>query len=229
MKNRILITLFLISLSSCISIRNRDKLLSFNEIGDSKALRKEGYYYTENYIKTNPYYRNEYGGYERDSTLTFNQVRISTLSLKQNGSAMKLGSFSGMQDNLSYNFGIKCNLQDNNTLESAFEHFQCYVNELKKKNLIFLNSKAEIWDQGVYKIENNTITIQIFYNSIGDYSLYEEKGIIKNDSTFVLTNATDFQTGKKYEIKKEYKLKKMEDFPEIDNFILKNKKKFNKN
>jgi hypothetical protein len=229
MKNRIIITLFLITLSSCISIRNRDKLLSLNEIGDSSVLRKDGYYYTENYIKTNPYHRNEYGGYERDSTITFNQVRISTLSLTQNGSAMKLGSYSGMQYNLSYNFGIKCNLQDNNTLESAFEHFQCYVTELQKKNLIFLNSKAEIWDQGVYKIENNIITIQIFYNSIGNYSLYEEKGIIKNDSTFVLTNATDFQTGKKYEIKKEYKFKKMEDFPEIDNYILKNKKKFNKN
>ena len=54
-------------------------------------------------------------------------------------------------------------------------------------------------------------------------------GIIKNDSTFVLTNATDFQTGKKFEIKKVYKFKKMENFPEIDNYILKNKNKFKKN
>jgi len=203
--------------------------MSLNNIGDSKTLKKEGYYYTENYIKTNPYYRNEYGGYSRDSTISFNQVRISTLVLKSDGSAMKLGSYSGMQDNLAYNFGIKCNLQDNNTLESAFEHFECYVSELKNKNLIFLNSKAEIWDQGIYKTENNTITIQIFYNTIGDYYLYEERGIITNDSTFVLTSATDFQTGKKYEINKVYKFKKTENFPEIDNYILKNKKKFNKN
>ncbi|MFH6966597.1 hypothetical protein [Flavobacterium oncorhynchi] len=229
MKNRIIIVFFLLTIVSCISIKGKKELMSLNNIGDSNTLRKDGYYYTESYVKTNPYYRNEYGGYVRDSTKTFYQVRISTLALKENGSAMKLGSYSGMQDNLAYNFGIKCDLPDNNTLESAFEHFQCYLTELKNKNLFFLNSKAEIWDQGIYKIENNAITIQIFYNTIGDYNLYEETGIIKNDSTFVLTNATDFQTGKKHEINKVYKFKKMKNFPDIDNYVLKNKKKFSKN
>ena len=203
--------------------------MSLNNIGDSKTLKKNGYYYTEKYVKTHPYYRNEYGGYSNDSTTIINQVTINTLSLSEDGSAIKLGTYSGMQNNSAYNYGIKCNLEDSNTLESAFEHFECYLKEFKNRNLKFPYSKVEIWNQGVYKIENSSITIQIFYNSLGDYNLYEEKGIIINDSTFILTNALDYQTGEKYEIEKVYKFKKMENFPKIDNYILKNKKRFNKN
>ena len=229
LKKTILILTISLTLFSCISIRNKNNLFNLNEIGDSIVLKKNGYYYLENYVKTNPYYRNEYGGYSRDSTIIFDQIRISTLSLKENGSAMKLGSFSGMQENLAYNFGVKCSLQDNNTLESAFEHFECYINKLEENNLNFINSKAEIWDQGIYKITNDTIKIQIFYNSMGNYNLYEETGFVKNDTTFVLTNVTDYQNGKKHEINKVYKFKRMDNFPQIENYILKNKKKFNKN
>ena len=65
--------------------------------------------------------------------------------------------------------------------------------------------------------------------SVINYNLYEETGFVKNDTTFVLTNVTDYQNGKKHEINKVYKFKRMDNFPQIENYILKNKKKFNKN
>lgn len=215
---------------SCTAIRNREYLMPLNTVGDQEnSLSKNGYYYLENYVKTNPYYRNEYGGYSRDSTITYSQIRISTLALNSNGSAMKLGSYPGIKDNSSFNYGIKCNLEDNNTLESAFEHFECYIKKIDNKGLNFINAKAEIWNQGVYKISKNKISIQIFYNQFGNYDLYEQTGTILNDSTFVLTKTTDYQTNKSYGINRTYKFKRLDDFPKIDNYILKNKKKFNKN
>ena len=204
--------------------------MSINDIGDSKnILRKDGYYYMIKEYDTNPYFINEYGGYSKDTANKFKQINISTLALYKDGSAMKLGTFSGMQDNLAFNFNIKCNLDDHNTLESAFEHFECFIKNNQDKGLNFLNAKAEIWNQGVYKIIDNEITLQIFYNSMGNYFLYEEKGKILNDSTFVLENARDFQNGKDFRINKVFVLRRDDKFPYIPNYILKNKNDFKNN
>ena len=204
--------------------------MNLNTIGsNNQELKLDGYFYQLKKYETYPYYRNEYGGYQQDTTKKYSQIRILPLTLYSDGSVNSLYSFSGFQDNHAFNYRIKCSLEDNNTIENAFEHFECYLRNRPENKLFFINKKAEIWNQGIYKIEDNKITIQIFYNSIGDYYLYEENGIILNDTTFVLKKAKDYQTGKEYKIEKEYHFKKMNNMPKMESYILKNKKKFNKN
>jgi hypothetical protein len=229
LKYLIIFTIILLNFVSCIVIYNKESLMPLSEIGNSNSLRKDGYYYVQSYVKTNPYIKNEKGHYIKDTSTIYEQIRINVLALYENGSAMKLGSYSGMQDNRMFNFGIKCNLEDSNTLENAFEFFECYVNELKDKNLNFINYKAEIWDQGVYNATDKQITVQIFYNLRGNYFLYEESGFIENDTTFIMTKAKDFKNGEELKINKTYRFRKMDDFPFIKNYILENKKKFDKN
>lgn len=225
-KNTIITILISACLCGCAVIHNKHALLDLNQIGDSTTLRKNGYFYRELSVRTNPYFRNEYGGFERDSTITFNQVRIAVLALDPDGSAIRFGSYSGMRDNLSFDFGIKCDLQDNNTLESALRHFECHILQRDEQNIHFMNSKAEIWNQGVYKIDKDSIRIQTYYNTRGNYQLYEESGYIENDSTIVLTKSRDYAENQTEAIHKVFRFKQMDNFPQIDNYILKNRKKF---
>lgn len=204
--------------------------MNINSIGlTANELKLNGYYYQEKSYETYPYYRNEYGGYSQDKNKKYNQIRILPIVLYPDGSANKLSSFSGMQDNSAFNYGIKCSLEDNNTIESAYEHFECYLKNRPEDNYIFINKKAEIWSQGVFKTDENKIVLQIFYNSRGNYYLYEESGKIINDTTFILNKAKDFETGKEFEINKKYMFKAMGDMPKIESYILKNKNKFDKN
>ena len=216
--------------TSCIAIKNKKDLMDINKIGLAKnELKLNGYYYLENNHKTFPYYKNEYGGYSQDTTKGYTQIRVSSLLLYADGSAHKLGSFSGMQDNAAFEYGDICALVDSNTIESAFEHFECYLKNMPEDNYFFLNKKAEIWNQGVYKTNGDEIVLQIFYNVMGDYNLYEERGKILNDTTFTLTSAIDYQDGKTFEIEKEYRFRKMDTIAKIESYILKNKNKFDKN
>jgi len=228
MKKNILILVVSLCVASCFPIRNKKKVFNLNEIGDSNLLKKNGYYYTESVEKAHPYYRNAYGGYSNDTTIIYDKIEISTLVLNENGSCMQLGIFSGMQENRSFNYEIKCALQSNNTKESALNHFECYFNKMSEKKLSFIKKNSDIWNQGVYKVFGDSIKIQTYYVSISIFYLYEEIGTIKNDTTFVLTNAIDYENGTKYKINKTYKFKKMDNRPEIASYILKNKKKFNK-
>jgi hypothetical protein len=194
--------------------------MNINDIGLSKnELNLNGYYYQEQSYKTYPYYKNEYGGYSQDSTKEYNQIRILPIVLSSNGSAEKQGSISGMQENLVFNYKTKCSLESDNTLESAIKHFECLLNNRPENKLNFINNKAEIWSQGVYKVNGNEIAIQIFYNVMGDYHLYEERGTVLNDTTFILTSAIDYQDGKTFEIEKEYHFKEMNNMPKIENYI----------
>jgi hypothetical protein len=213
--------------SSCITIYNKNKVIDLNEIGDRQnKLRKNGYYYRTSEIETFPYYKNTYGGFSQDTTKPYRQIRILPVSLYANGSTIKHGSYSGLTENAAFDFGIKCKLQDNNSLESAFAHFECYAQNLPPKKLNFINKKAEIWDQGIFQVSNDEIKIQIFYNSMGNYYLYEETGKIINDSTFTLSRAKDFETGEEISINETYKFRRMDNFPDIPNYIIKHKSKF---
>jgi len=222
--------ILILMFTSCIAIKNKKNLMNINDIGLTKnELKLNGYYYQDKSYKTYPYYKNQYGGYSQDSTKEYNQIRILPIFLDSNGSAEKQGSISGMQDNLGFNYIAKCSLEDNNTIESAFEHFECILNNRPESKLNFINKKAEIWSQGVYKVNGSEIAIQIFYNVMGDYHLYEERGNVLNDTTFILTSAIDYQDGKTFEIEKKYHFKEMNNMPKIESYILKNKNKFEKN
>ena len=203
--------------------------MNINDIGlTNNELKLNGYYYLIKSYKTYPYYRNEYGGYSKDTTNEINQIRISPIIFDVNGSTEKQSSISGMQDNLGFNYLANCSLIDSNTVESAFTHFECLLKNHPKSKYNLINRKAKIWSQGVYKVNGNKITIHTFYNVIGNYHLYEERGIVLNDTTFVLTSAIDHQNGKKYDIDKEYHFRAMNNMPKIDSYILNHKTKFSK-
>lgn len=222
MKIYILILVFI--LTSCVTIYNKKKVMDINDIGlTKKELRLDGYYYQKGTAKTHPYVRDGHGGYYLDTSISYQQIRIVPCVLYSDGSVSKLGFYSGMKDNDAFNYNMKCSLLDNNTLESAFDHFECYLKNMKDKNY---NKKYSIWNQGVYKIEDGKIVLQIFYNVWGDYYLYEERGKILNDTTFVLDSAIDYQNGKTHDIHKEFHFNSMDNMPKIESYILNNKKKF---
>ena len=118
--------------------------------------------YQEKSYKTFPYYRNVHGGYSQDFTKEYIQIRILPIILYSDGTAEKQSSISGMQDNLAFDYKTKCSLEDNNTLKSAFKHFKCLLNNRTEDNYNFINKKAEIWSQGVYKTNESEIIFQIF-------------------------------------------------------------------
>ena len=202
--------------------------MPINEIGDRQnKLRKNGYYYQTLEIETYPYYKNSYGGYSQDSTKPYKQIRLYPIILFANGSTINYGSFSGLAENSAFNFGQKCNLTDSNTLQSSIAHFECYMQNLPPLRLNFINKKAEIWNQGIFQVSNNEIRIQIFYNSIGNYYLYEKTGKVINDSTFSLSSVKDFQNGKEEKITEIFKFHEMNNLPVISSYILNHKSKFN--
>ncbi len=201
--------------------------MPLDSIGVPNAqLKLNGYYYQEKSEEAYTYYRNSYGGYSQDSSKAFLQTRILPITLFKNGSVNKHGSFSGMQDNLGFEFS-QCNLTDNNTLSSAFKHFECYLTNPPKSRASFITKKAQIWGQGVFKIDGNTIVIQTFYNVMGNYNLFEERGTIVNDSVFKLTTARDYRTDQTKSIKKTYRFKAYKNMPNIESYILSHPTKFN--
>jgi len=229
MKKLILISFIISFFISCISIRNKDLLLPFDSIGDTIKLRKNGYYFTETFVKAHPIYTDKNGWIAMDSTKLYNQIRISSLVLYSNGSVIKTGSFSGDRDRKVFDFGIQCDLEESNTLLRAQENLECYYSKLNENNIYSADSKVSVWGNGIYRIHKNSIIIQSYYNQLGNYNLMEERGIIINDSTFLLKERIDYGSGNTLEIDKTYKFKEWKEMPYFENYILKNKEKFKKN
>ena len=94
------------------------------------------------------------------------------------------------------------------------------------KKVYFYNKKAEILDQGVFKVQNKEIVIQYYYVSMDAYQLAEERGRVLNDSIFVITQTIDHETGKVQAANDVYQFKRWEQLPKMDSYILKNPKKF---
>lgn len=220
MKIYILILVFI--LTSCVTIYNKKKVMDINDIGLTKnELRLDGYYYQKEIFQSHPY---KLSGNVQiiDTSQTYEQIRILPCVLYSDGSVSKLGSYSGVQDINAFRYDIKCSFSGNNTFDSAMEYFECYFKNMKERN----NRKSSIWDQGVYKVDGEKITLQIFYNVWGNYYLYEERGRILNDTTFILNHAIDYQNGETYDIKEQFYFKKMDSMPKIESYIMNHKKKF---
>ena len=106
--------------AGCVTIRNEDKLMSVKTIGQkSNELKLNGYYFRAVTVNKAPYYRNGYGGYSEDTTKKQEQIRVIPIVLYADGSAHIYSSFSGLQENSSFNYRVKCNLEELNTLQNA--------------------------------------------------------------------------------------------------------------
>jgi len=196
-------------------------------INNSK-FKLNGYYYHVNEIESYPYYKNQYGGYSQDSTKSYTKILIKPLMLYGDGSAYLPDHFSGMQDNLVFNFA-NCGLVNNNNIIGAQTHFECYVLNRPEKQYNFMNRKGEIWNQGLFKVDGNTIKLQIFYNVWGNYYLYEKTGHILADGSIKFIHAKDYQNNVEFDLEERYYFKEFMIEPKVESYIMKNKHEFNKN
>lgn len=223
-----LITAIIGLFCSCVTINNKNYLLPISELGlNQEKLQIDGYFYQVIESKAYPYYKNDYGGYSQDTSKGYQQTRIIPLILNANGTAYALGYFSGMQNNSTFNFEV-CGLFDNNSLVGAQTHFECYIQNQTKSKFNFMNKKSEIWNQGVYTIQDKKIVLQIFYNVWGDYFLYEKHGQVNEDGSIAFNYAKDYQNNTEHVINEKYFFRECLNMPEIESYILNNEAKFRK-
>ncbi len=216
--------------NSCVVIYNKENLTDLNKIGSKKnELKTNGYYYSILKQKEyNHYILDENDKYIIDSTKFKEIIKVSPIILNYDGSAFNMPTFTGFQKNILFDFKTKCSLIDNNSLETALKHFECYYKNLPEEKYNFMNKNSEIWGQGVYNTEKKKIKIQTFYNHIGNYYIMEKTGEIINDTTFILKKRVTLRTHKEFKTSEVYHFKYMDSLPETNSFIIRNKQKFKK-
>jgi hypothetical protein len=221
MKKYLTYILILFLLNSCFVVYHKENVLNLNERGDKlQSLKMKGYYYLEFEKNTYPYFKNHYGGFSQDSSKPYHQKIIKPIILNKNGTVRTFSYQSGLQENLIFDYGQNCRLNDVNSIQSAKEHFECVLNND--------NDKFTVWGKGVFRTDNSGVVIQYYINWIGDYYLQEKKGQILNDSTFVLTELFDYKLNKSDTINELYKFQRFDNKPDSTNFITKHPKKFRK-
>lgn len=215
--------ILILLLNSCVTISNKKNLIDINDVGDEQSkIKKEGYYYMESEEDAYPYFKNKYGGFSQELTKGYKQKIIVPILLNNDGSFQTMGSCSGFQDNLVFNFKKICNLNDDNSILSAKLHFECIIRNRKKDNSILGN--------GVFKTyKNKQIIIQHYsmYRA-GQFHLVEEKGFIINDSCFNLVTRYDYRLKKTENINETYYFQSLQEKPKYENYIIKHKNKFTK-
>lgn len=94
-------------------------------------------------------------------------------------------------------YGNKCG--DTVTLECEIKMSEFML----EKELYMTNDISEmnrpiwsVWDWGKYKISNDSITMQWFYNRFGNYYLVEQKGYIIDQQTIKINFIKDYRTNK---------------------------------
>jgi hypothetical protein len=90
--------------------------------------------------------------------------------------------------------------------------------------------KSDIWNWGVYKVDNDSILIQYYRNELGDYYLIEQTGVIQNDSTLTILSEREYKSpnsnGYYMTLEKIYKFKHLDSKPDSTNYIMMNEDKF---
>lgn len=182
-------TLILVVLQSCMPIvHNKSDFRIAKESNTSNKIDTNGYYYTIS-----------------------NNNNLKYRILFNNGLYREIGQINS-KINSKY-FIQKCVIQMNDSVSSSIKNFECMINNYEyffNVNTNFLNSNAKIWNWGRFKVVDNTLIIQYFYNHFGDYYLMEENGIVLNDKTFRIIKTKDHRTNKVQETDLLYKFKKHE-------------------
>ena len=223
MKNNLfsVFTILLIC-SSCVSIYNKEFLISRNEIGiTNNEIRLDGYYYRISKIKEfNHYSLDKNLKYKLDSSKFKEIIKISPIILYSDGSLKQMPYFTGLQKNNTLDFNELCYLNDDNTLKGALNHFECYLRNMPKEKYNFMNKNSEIWGQGIFTSNNKHIKLQIYYNRLGDFYLLEETGKVINDSTFIVEKRKSMRTKKEWIVSEKYHYRKMTQVPKFNSLIL---------
>lgn len=213
------LTAMAITLTSCLVINHKKYVINLNKVGDKlRPIRTDGYYYYEKEEAAFPYFKNQYNGYDQDSSKPYLQKQIEPLTLYKDGSLITFGISTGMQDNFAFDYFANCGLLDENSFASAKRHFECDIQHYK--------DRYPIWGKGVFKTEKDEIIIQYYVNWIGAYYLVEKKGRLLGDTSFVLTKLFDYKLNEAKEINEVYKFQHVDIKPDSANYIMKHRRKF---
>ena len=119
-------------------------------------------------------------------------------------------------------------------------NIQLALEQVEKKILVdsfHVQIENTIWDWGLYKQYNDSILIQSYINVLGDFVLVDWNGIVKNDTTLILTSRNEYDTPslidwtsekKRKSVHKTYKFRKFVSKPDSSNYIMNNRNKFGK-
>jgi hypothetical protein len=213
-------------------IFNRNDLI-INEKTDSsktKSFRIDGYYYhkTESldFLKEIP---KQGGGVKKLADSEFKRKEIEALILYSNG-------YLYCSDNLLISTEIEVNRSTESDLE-RLNHYDSVLIQFEHdlKNNHFASRpkngrKSDIWNWGVYKVDNDSILIQYYRNELGDYYLIEQTGVIQNDSTLTILSEREYKSpnskGYYMTLEKIYKFKHLDSKPDSTNYIMMNEDKF---
>lgn len=113
----------------------------------------------------------------------------------------------------------------NNNPNEVFE-----AKNLYNSNLFYpKDKKYGIWGWGIWWTENDSIYIEQYCSRGPNYDINYRKGLILNDSTFIITSDySEFQLPKLRDKKKEYQFKKLISKPDSINYLQLNIAKFGK-
>jgi hypothetical protein len=210
-KSTIIILGSLCFLYSCFPIYNKKNLLPKNEIGiKNSSFAIDGYYYRES-----------------QDTL------YHKYNIQRNGSYDKSKSFNYYVKYIVFYLFDKDGYIYHGTAQTSYPYKLDSVNfytyerlhdEIKKEIANLKNIKAGKWKNGVYKVDNDNVLIQEFYQGIEEYHLLERRGKIKEHNIEITEKynykndreETDILTYKFY----EYPI------PSFPNYIKENPKKF---
>lgn len=171
--------IFIIQLYSCVPmIHNKSRLTI------KKSLR-----ITE--IKTDGYY------FALDSSQEKDDKFVDARILFEDGYFRDIGRISSKYT--SEYFTKRCSVNPTNTYQSSKSNLECMLDNYEyffKVKTNFLNRNAQIWNWGRFEIIHGEITIQYFYNYLGDYYLVEEKGSIISSNSFRIKSIFDNKTKK---------------------------------
>lgn len=210
---------------SQIQIHNKKNLFSREEIGNINHLSfaTDGYYYT---IKTDTLYHKadlqHDGTYNKEKSYYYPVKYLRCLFFSTDGFVIQKDfttPYVHNQDSIKYY---------NQNLITIFEKRLAASNRVeglvKKEDLWFLNKKAQIWNNGIYKIEGNSIDVQLYKNVRGDYYLVGYSGSFKNDD-LVFTKEYLYEEKQTHNDTLYYKFRKF-NLKTISNYIKENPKKF---
>lgn len=211
---------------SQIQIHHKKELFSREEIGSMNNLNfsTDGYYYT---IKTDTLYHKadlqRDGIYNKEKNYYYPLKYLRCLFFSKDGFVIQKDfttPYVQNQDSVKYY---------NQNIISIFEKKLASENIVeglvKKDKLWFLNKKAQIWKNGIYKLDKDSIKMQMYNNLMGDYYLIEYKGQYHLNK-IVFTEEYAYREKKKHTDTIVYEFKKLgKEFP-ISNYIRENSKKF---
>ncbi|WP_185226175.1 hypothetical protein [Chryseobacterium indologenes] len=225
-RRMILIFCMFFFMQACFpQIHNRNDLFPKKEIGsvNKSNFETEGYYYN---IKTDTlYYKHDLqrnGTYNKEKSYYYPIKYLRCLFFSKDGFVLQKDFTTPHvynQDSVKYY---------NENLISIFEKklTSTYNVEgpVKKKDLWFFNKKAQIWNNGIYKVRGDSIEMQLYKNVLGNYYLVRYSGVYKKRS-LVFTKEYAYKENKIYHDNLIYEFKKF-NIATISNYIRENPKKF---